>query len=598
MRGSDDMVVMMPQKKNWQKELLAYSLYGRRKGSYEERGRAHQVSLILFFNRLRDWYMTGNMSYLSYFKEFDGKYVTFGGGAKGGRITSKGTLKTVTDESQVLLKVPRKNNMYSVDMKNIVPKESLTCLVAKDTLDESILWHRRLGHINFKTINKLVKDNLKCIKREFGILELSAKGVAERESRTLIEAARTMLANSKLPTTFWAEVVNTACYVHNKVLVVKPYNETPHELFRGRTPALSFMRQFGCHVTILNTLDHLGKFDGKSDDGFFVGYTLNSKAFRRWLENNAQDANTDVPNINTASINTGSLNINTTSPTFIIAPLKATHVDLFDDETEVDMSNITNTYQAPLTLNTRIHKEHSLEHVIGNVKSSVQTRRMTNEQGFISAVYEGKTHEDLHSCLFACFLSQEEPKKVIQALKDPSADTCSRRGGVQDSSCMAATIGCVRLIEASTPIETLKPLIKDAKAEDVDVHLYRSIMSSLMYLTSSRPDIMFAVCACARFQVTPKVLHLYAMKRIIRYLKGQPKLRLWYLKDSPFDLEAYSNSDYAGASLDMKSTIGGCQFLGSRLISWQCKKQTIVANSTTEAEYVAAANCYGQVLWI
>ncbi|GJW86846.1 putative ribonuclease H-like domain-containing protein [Tanacetum coccineum] len=115
----------------------------------------------------------------------------------------------------------------------------------------------------------------------------------------------------------------------------------------------------------------------------------------------------------------------------------------------------------------------------------------------------------------------------------------------------------------STPMETSKPLMKDENAEDVDVHLYRSMIGSLMYLTSSRPDIMFV-----------------------------------YPKDSPFDLEAYTDSDYAGASLDKKSTIGGCQFLGSRLISWQCKKQTIVANSTTEAEYVAAASCCGQVLWI
>ncbi|GJY12947.1 putative ribonuclease H-like domain-containing protein [Tanacetum coccineum] len=151
---------------------------------------------------------------------------------------------------------------------------------------------------------------------------------------------------------------------------------------------------------------------------------------------------------------------------------------------------------------------------------------------------------------------------------------------------------------ASTPLETNKALIKDEEAEDVDVHLYRSMIGSLMYLTASRPDIMFVVCACARFQVTPKTSHLHAVKRIFRYLKGQPKLGLWYPRDSPFDLEAFSDSDYAGASLDRKSTTGGCQFLGKRLISWQCKKQTIVANSTTEAEYVAAANCCGQVLWI
>ncbi|GJU82529.1 retrovirus-related pol polyprotein from transposon TNT 1-94 [Tanacetum coccineum] len=104
--------------------------------------------------------------------------------------------------------------------------------------------------------------------------------VAERRNRTLIEAARTMLADSKLPTTFWAEAVNTACYVQNKVLVVKPHNKTPYELFHGRTPTLSFMRPFGCLVTILNTIDHLDKFDGKADEGFFVGYSLNSKAFR------------------------------------------------------------------------------------------------------------------------------------------------------------------------------------------------------------------------------------------------------------------------------------------------------------------------------
>nr|GEW17288.1 hypothetical protein [Tanacetum cinerariifolium] len=111
---------------------------------------------------------------------------------------------------------------------------------------------------------------------------------------------------------------------------------------------------------------------------------------------------------------------------------------------------------------------------------------------------------------------------------------------------------------ASTPIDTEKPLLKDLDGEDVDVHTYRSMIGSLMYLTSSRPDIMFAVCACARFQVTPKASHLHTVKRIFRYLKGKTHLGLWYLKDSPFDLVAYSESDYAGASLDKKSTTEGC----------------------------------------
>ncbi|GJR82588.1 putative ribonuclease H-like domain-containing protein [Tanacetum coccineum] len=400
----------------------------------------------------RSKHMTGNRSYLTDYEEIDGGFVAFGGNSKGGKITRKGKIRTgildfddvyfvkelkfnlfsvsqmcdkknsvlftdtacvvlspdfqLTDESHVFLKVPRKDNMYSVDLKNVVPQGGLTCLFAKATPDESNLWHRRLGHVNFKTMNKLVKGNLvrglpsklfeinqtcvacqkgkqhrascktkivssisqplqmlhmdlfgltfvkslmknmyclvvtddfsrfswvfflatkdetseilktfitgienlidlrvkvircdngtefknrvmnqfcemKGIKREFSVARTPQQnGVAERKNRTLIEAARTMLADSKLPTTFWAEAVNTACYVQNRVLVIKPHNKTPYELFLGRKPALSFMRPFGCPVTILNTIDHLGKFDGKADEGFFVGYSTNSKAFR------------------------------------------------------------------------------------------------------------------------------------------------------------------------------------------------------------------------------------------------------------------------------------------------------------------------------
>ncbi|GKE88647.1 hypothetical protein Tco_1566122, partial [Tanacetum coccineum] len=119
---------------------------------------------------------------------------------------------------------------------------------------------------------------------------------------------------------------------------------------------------------------------------------------------------------------------------------------------------------------------------------------------------------------------------------------------------------------ASTPMELNKVLVKDEEDDSVDVHLYKSMIGSLMYLTASKPYITFVVCACARFQVTPKTSHLHAIKRIFRYMKGQPKLGLWYPRDSPFDLETFSDSDYTGA----------------------------IANSTTEAKYVAAANCCGQ----
>nr|GEX45269.1 hypothetical protein [Tanacetum cinerariifolium] len=292
----------------------------------------------------------------------NGGYVAFGGNPNGGKISGKGKIKTgkldfedvyfvkelkfnlfsvsqmcnkknkvlftdseclvlslefkLPDESQVLLRVPRENNMYNVNLKDIVPSVDLTCLFVKATIDESNLWHRRLGHINYKTINKLsilktfitgqenqlslkVKEirsdngtefknsdlnqfcGLKGIKREFSIPRIPQQnGIAERKNMTLIEAARTMLADSLLTIPFWAEAVNTACYVTNRVLVNKPHNKTLYELLHGRTPSISFIRLFGCLVTIFNTLDPLVKFEGKVDEGFLVGYSVNSKAFR------------------------------------------------------------------------------------------------------------------------------------------------------------------------------------------------------------------------------------------------------------------------------------------------------------------------------
>nr|GFB54083.1 uncharacterized mitochondrial protein AtMg00810-like [Tanacetum cinerariifolium] len=192
-----------------------------------------------------------------------------------------------------------------------------------------------------------------------------------------------------------------------------------------------------------------------------------------------------------------------------------------------------------------------------------------------SAFLHGTIEEEVYVCQPPGFEDPENPDNVYQVVN--------------------ALYG---LHQAPRAWSSEKPLLKDSDGEDVDVHTYRSMIGSLMYLTSSRPDIMFAVCACARFQVTPKVSHLNAVKRIFRYLKRKPYLGLWYPKDSPFDLVAYSDSDYAGASLDRKSTTGGCQFFGCRLISWQCKKQIVVATSSIEAEYIAAASGYAQVLWI
>ncbi|GJW18397.1 putative ribonuclease H-like domain-containing protein [Tanacetum coccineum] len=293
----------------------------------------------------------------------------------------------------------------------------------------------------------------------------------------------------------------------------------------------------------------------------------------------------------------------------------------YDDEdvgAETDLNNLETTMNVNPIPTTRIHKDHHKDQIIGDINLATQTRRMTrflknllwieairlffayaSFMGFIvyqmdvkSAFLYGTIEEEVYVCQPPSFEDPQFPDKVY---KRDDGIFISQDKYVAD---ILKKFDFVIMKTTSTPIETHKALLKDEEAEDVDVHLYRSMIGSLMYLTASRPDIMFAICAYARFQVTPKFSHLHAVKRIFRYLKGQPKLGLWYPKDSSFDLEAFADSDYTGASLDRKSTTGGCQFLGKRLISWQCKKKTIVANSTTEAEYVAAANCCGQVLWI
>ncbi|GJU69761.1 putative ribonuclease H-like domain-containing protein [Tanacetum coccineum] len=673
------------------------------------------------------------MSYLTDFEEIDGGYVAFGGNPKGGKITGSGTIKTgnldfenvyfvrelkfnlfsvsqmcdkknsvlfndtecivlspnfkLTDESHVLLKVPRKNNMYSVDLKNIVPKGGLTCLFAKATSDESKLWHRRLGHINFKTMNKLVKGNLdetsgilksfitgvknlidqrvkvircdngtefknkemnqfyerKGIKREFSIARTPQQNrVAERKNRTLIEAARIMLADSKLPTTFWAEVVNTTCYVQNRVLVTKPHNKTSYELFLGRKPALGFMRPFGCPVTILNTIDHLGKFDGKADEGFFVAYSINSKAFKsspdagfklsrdnekkvteelgeegsdssKGDESNDQekdDKNTN--NVNAASINKVNDVGRKSSIELPDDPNMPEMEDIVysgDDEDvgrEADMNNLDVFMPISPIQTTRIHKDHPVEQIIGDLNSAPQTRRMTKNlkehdlpkgkkaigtkwvywnkkdkrgimiknkarlvaQGYTqeegidydevfahvakieairlflayasfkdfvvyqmvvkSAFLYGKIEEEVYVCQPPGFKDPDFPDRSLctefEKMMHKKFQISSmgeltfflglqvkqKEDGIFISQDKYVTeilmkFGFTDVKTANTAMETQKPLLKDEDGEEVDVHLYRLMIGSLMYLTSSRPDIMFAVCACARYQVNLKV---------------------------------------------------------------------------------------------
>nr|GEW04719.1 hypothetical protein [Tanacetum cinerariifolium] len=803
--------------------------------------------------------MTGNISYLLDYEPLDRGYVSFSQG--GCKITGKGTIKSdklefknvyfvkdlkynlfsvsqiydnknsvlftdsecivlgkifkLTDDTNVLLRTPSQHNMYSIDLNNVVPYKDLTCLVAKASLDESMLWHRRLGHLNFKTMNRNfiteienMKDlKVKIIRCDNGG-EFRNKEINDLCSRKRIKRE---FSNARTPQQNEAEAVNTACYVQNMVLVNKSQNKTPYELFNGRTPAIGFLKPFRCHVMILNTLDHLGKFEAKGDEGYFIGYSMSSKAFRvfnkrtkkveenlhvDFLENkaiekginstnflgtkdaasqevkkyvNAQDTcNADTPessgNPNPTATTTNpladqmeTLTVETPIPTISSPVLTACFEDSpelkFDDilrattsivdshGKEADVSNMEITITCSPTPTLRIHKDHLKSQIIGPVDTLIQTRnklKEMEEHSFIATIHQKTNPALLQFCLFSCFLSQVEPKKIFDALQDPSwveamqeellqfkiqnvwslvdcpkgvrpigtewvlknkkdergiviknksrlvAQRHTQEEGIDYDEVFShvAKIKAIRLFLAyasfmgftiyqmdvksaflygtidkevgtidqilfirrqrgdfilvqvyvddiifgssnpqlcrefeaimhekfqmsamdvrlaNTPMDKENPWGKDGTGKDVDLYLYRSMIGSLMYLTGSRPYIKFTICACARHQVTPKECHLHAVKRIFRYLKGHPKLGLWYPKESPFDLVAYLDSDYGGATQDHKSTTGGCQFLGRRLISWQCKKQTIVATSTTKAEYVAAASGCRQVMWI
>nr|GFA24822.1 retrovirus-related Pol polyprotein from transposon TNT 1-94 [Tanacetum cinerariifolium] len=460
--------------------------------------------------------------------------------------------------------------------------------------------------------------------------------------------------------------------------------------------------------------DHLGKFDGKADEGFFVGYSLNSKAFRvfnsrtriveeklhiRFSENTPNVVGTQSndyaekeDNINNTK-NTNTVNVAGTNednelpfdqnmPALEDVSIFNSSNDDEDDGIVANMNNLDTTIQVSPILTTRIHKDHPLDQVIRDLHSATQTRMMKNlkraigtkwvfrnkkdKKGIVirnkarlvtqghtqeewidydevfdpvarieairlflayasftdfvvfqmdvkSAFLYGKIKEEVYVCQPLGFEDLDFPDRVYKVERvlyglhqAPRAwyetfstyllDNEFQRGKINKTLFIKRHRGDILLQKkdeifisqdkylakilkkfrftkvktASTPMETQKPMLKDEDDIEVDVHMYRSMIGSLMYLTSSRPDIMFVVCACARYQFNPKVLHLHVVKRIF--------------------------SDYAGASLDRKSTTGGCQFLGCRLISWQCKKQTVVANSTTKAEYVADSSCRRQVL--
>nr|GEU41852.1 ribonuclease H-like domain-containing protein [Tanacetum cinerariifolium] len=567
-------------------------------------------------------HMTCNISYLSNYEPFDGGYVSFGQG--GCKITGKGIIKTsklefenvyfvkdlkynlfsvsqicdnknsvlftdsecivlgrdfkLIDDTNMLLMTPRQHNMYYIDLNNSVPYKDLTRLVAKASADECMLWHRRLGHLNFKTMNRLVRHNLvrglpsKCFENDH-TCTACLKGKQHKAS------CKSKLVNfvTKPLHTLHMDLfglTSVSSISHKWVLVNKSQNKTPYELFNGRTPAIGFLKPFGCHVMILNTLDNLGKFEAKGDEGYFIGYSMSSKVFRVFNKRTKRvEENLHVDFLENKAIKKGvgpnwlfdmdSLTKSMNYVPVVVAGTNSTNFsgtkDAARQEVKKDVSSLR--YIALPNLIHEVHLESSSSQPQETCNSdepessgnSNLTATSTNPpiDQLETLTVETPIPTISSPVLTACLNDSPEPSKEGWHFS-LSRQVC--RGYPQE----IWIFRCQIIKYSHGQGESLG---KDGTGKDVDLHLYRSMIGSLMYLTASRPDIMFAICACTRHQVTPKECHLHAVKRIFRYLTGHPKLGLWYPKESPFDL-------------------------------------TIMATSTTEAEYVAAASGCGQVLWI
>nr|GEV12799.1 uncharacterized mitochondrial protein AtMg00810-like [Tanacetum cinerariifolium] len=558
----------------------------------------------------------------AHFEEINGGYVAFGGNPKGGKITGKGKIKTgkldfddvyfvkefrfnlfsvsqmcdkkhsvlftdtecvilstdfkLPDENHVLLRIPKENNMYNVDLKNFIPSGYLTCLFAKATLDESNLWHKRLGHINFKTMNKLVKGNQP--NHSAGIKENLDVGKVRKET----ESAQQYVL---LP--LWS---NGSQDPQN------PDVDTAFDLKENENEV---------HVSPSSS-DKTKKHDekakrvakGKSLVDLSIGVRNLSDEFEEFSVNSTNRVNAARALVSAVRPNPTTSTNNIIDPSqYPDDPDMPALEDIFysyDEEdvgAEADFSKLeTNISVSPIptTRNLRKYTKHSKTQAgLKPYKKNFYSLKCKRNKARLIAPHtqeEGIDYEEVFAPVariediwlflaYASFMGFMELCKAFEKLmKDKfqmsltgeiafflGLQVKQKDDGIfisQDKYVaeILRKFGLTDGKSASTPIDTEKPLLKDPKGEDVDVHIYR-------------------------------------------YPKGKPHLGLWYPKDSLFNLVAYSDSDYAGASLDRKSTTGGCQFLGCRLISWQCKKQTVVTTSSTKAEYVATASCCAQVLW-
>ncbi|GKA81017.1 putative ribonuclease H-like domain-containing protein [Tanacetum coccineum] len=569
--------------------------------------------------------MTGNKSYLTDYEEINGGFVAFGGNSKGGKITRKGKIRTSKlDFEDVYFVKELKFNLLSVlqicDKKNNVLFTDTECVVLSPDFkltDES--------HVLLKVPRK---DNIKpalSFMRPFGCpdtilntidhLGSGPNWLFDIDALTISMNYKPVVARNQSNGNVGTKACNDAGKARIEIVPGKDYILLPmwpaDPLFfqdSKSSPDAGFKPSGEDEK---KDAEDPGNESGNPTEG--KDNEVPSTEEPRCNQEKVDNINS-TNNINTTSDGNSTNNVNVVSSTVNAA---SSEVNAVDPKTSIELPNDPNMHELEDIVYSDDDEDVGAEADMNNLDAfmPVRTRRIesrlvsknkarldaqdiqqkeeidSDEMDVKSAFLYGKIEEEVYVCQPPGFEDLDFPdrkmctefeKMMHKKFQMSSMGELTFFLGLQVKQKeygffisqdkyvneILNKFGFSDVKTARTPMETQKTLLKDADGEDVDEYLYRSMIGSLMYLSSSRLDIMFAVCACARFQVNPKVSHLHAMKRIFRYFKG--------------------------ASLDRKSTIGGYQFLRYRLISWQCKKQTMVANSTTEAEYIAASNCCGQ----
>ncbi|GJU17641.1 ribonuclease H-like domain-containing protein [Tanacetum coccineum] len=567
----------------------------------------------------------------SNYQEIDGGFVALEEVLKEGLKFNLFSVSQMRDKKNSVLFIETECLVLSHDFK-LLDERGLTCLFAKATIDESNLWHRRLGHINFKTMNKLMRGNLvrelpsKLFEKDHTCVSCQ-KGKQHKASSMNVSPIPTTRIHKEHPKDQIIRDINSATQTRRMTRISEEHAMMDVKsafLYGTIKEEVSVCQPLGFEdpwfpnkVYKVYVDDIIFGFTKKSLCTEFevtpkVSYLHDVKRIFRYLKGQPKlglwyprDSPFDLESFYDSDYAGASLDRKSTPGGFgaagqknkkdergIVVRNKARLVAQgYTQEEGIDYDKVL----APVAMIEAIRLFFAYASFMGfivyqmDVKSAFLYGTIEEEVSVCQPPgYEDPQFSDkVYKVENALYGLHQAPRAWYETLSTYLLENGFRRGTI-DRLCLSRRTKRVDGIFisqdkymanilkkfdfssvkiASTLIETNKALLKDKEAEDVDVHLYRSMIGSLMYLTSSRLDIMFAVCACARFQVTPKVSHLHAVKRIFRYLKGQPKLGLWYPRDSPFDLEAFSDSDYPGASLNRKSTTRGYQFLGKRLIS-------------------------------